>query len=227
MTELSLKPSDYKTFLLYTGYVESSANAPLIVSHRHDVEQEEETWQAAWEKMFLHFRNIFSIVLKCHLGLEVEGFEDLRDVGYCCKDHLDNKESTFCPKCGTNLNKYRKKGIDPEELNSRAWEFIEHIKSTTALGFNYELSETFYANGWSVSGEFPTGIVSTVYESAEKLLGDYEGTKNNSHHWGASEAHGGKKKTFWGNVHFGRYEGITIIEDRDINRHQPLLGTRD
>lgn len=211
---LSKKPSDYRTFLLYTGYVESNANAPLVVSHRFDLEEEEEeTWQAAWEKMFLHFRNIFTIAMKCHNGIAVEGFENQRDVRSCCRKLLDDKETTFCPKCGTNLNVFRKKDIDPDVLNEWAWDFIEHIKSTTANGFSYEISEIFYANGWSVSGEFPTGIVSTIYESAEKLLGDYEDTKENSVYWEGYERRGlGSKRTFWSNVCFGRYEDIGVAD---------------
>lgn len=208
MTELSKKPTDYRTFLLYTGYVESSANAPLIVSHNFDSEEEEETWQAAWEKMFLHFRSIFTIAMKCHNGIAVEGFEAQMDVSYCCRNLLDDKDTTYCPKCGTNLNKFRKKDIDPDVLNDRAWDFVEHIKSTTANGFNYELSEIFYANGWSVTGQLPTGIVSTVYESADKLLGDYEGTKKTSVYWEGAEGRGLGKNTFWSNVNFGRYEDI-------------------
>jgi hypothetical protein len=215
--ELSRKPSDYRTFVLYTGYVESSSNGPLIVSHSFDVEEEEETWQAAWEKMFLHFKGIFTIAMKCHNGVAVEGFEDQRDISYCCRKVLDDKEIAYCAKCGTPLNQYREKDIDPDILNDRAWDFIDYIKGSTANSFNYELWQIFQANGWDCPGQIKGGLVSTIYESADKLLGDYEGTKEHSVYWEDYERRGlGEKRTFWTNVHFGRYE--------DLGEAQPFEG---
>lgn len=209
MTDLPTNPSHYRTFLLYTGYVESSASAPLVISHHFSLKETRETWQEAWEAMFLHFKGVFDIAVRSFNGIAVEGFENVRDIRYCCAKVVEDKETTFCPKCGQNLGKYRQEDIDPELLEARAFDLIEHIKSCDANGLPHEVWDLFQANGWDVPGSLQPGIVSTIYEHAEKLLGNYEETKKHSFHWEGSEARGLDKKDFWDNVHFGRYEELT------------------
>jgi len=200
--KLSKNPSDYNTFILNSGYVESGSIGSLVVSHNFDSveEAEEETWQEAWETSFNHFSSAFLTAAKLHNGIYVKDLDWARNISSCCEKQLDDEGASFCQKCGTALRKYRVKEVDKDRMLDMVTDFLATTINSTNDTWGSDYWELFSSIGWNVGFAVNPGIVSFVAENAECLLSDLDEFKT-SCHWS-------EKKKFFSNVSFMRLSGL-------------------
>jgi len=190
---LPTDPNQYKTFLLYTGYVESNAACPVVISMSRDHQfKEAATWKEAWEIAFFSMRDVFLKTLKQFHGFAEDGAVEPRD---CCKVALKKKRPPrFCEDCGTNLRDLDSKRF-PEDEDARkhlVYEVLSELHGATNDSWGGELWEFSDQRGWVIPGHMEPGVITIVHEHAERLLANYEQEKD-TYLWN-------KDEQFWGSV---------------------------
>lgn len=198
-------PTDFRYFVIYTGYVESLANAPLILSHNMKKRSDDrcKTWQEAWETMFNHVRGLFIESARLHRGLPstIGETDALRSLEDCCRSAMENSENFFCSQCGTNLSPLRVTDLDADSSVELVTDFIAAVRDSDCIDLDQELCELGWANGWNIPGYLgdKPGLVSVISEYGENFLGDYDGLRNvHDFMWD-------EKKKFWHAVDIAEY----------------------
>lgn len=161
----SKNPNYYTTFLLYSGYVESQACSPVIVSmsraHRF---AEQQTKEEACLVAFNSMRKVFLDAVKLYHGFDGDKFVP----NYCCMSAKDVDK--FCPQCGANLKKTFPS--EKEEIQEMVWKTMEGLTSSNNDTWSGELWPKTDRAGWVIPGEILPGIISVVYENAEVSIVD-------------------------------------------------------
>lgn len=170
--------NDYTSFMIYSGYVESSAISPLIISTEERLFPEEEfsDWEKAWETSFLSMRDAFLKIVRIHHGIP----DDPNYFAYadrCHMDLVDNLDYRYCHKCGTSLSAIRSKRgeqNDPYVWTDMVGELMRWLVAGTNDSTGYDLWETMGDHGWTLGGwAHLDGIATVIFEHGESFLANF------------------------------------------------------
>lgn len=176
MRDLPLDPSQYKTFLLHTGFAESGSASPVVISMSHDHEfPVAETWQEAWKVAFLSMREVFIAVVKKYHKFG----EDDDQSNECCREVLaakTKKKPKFCPDCGQNLSSLGEytwpEGDSEDDRRNReelAYDVLRELQKATADSWG-ELWEISDNSGWQIPGYIGPGVITLISANADDFI---------------------------------------------------------
>lgn len=198
-------PNKYNVFVFYTGYVESNAASPVVISMSRDHQfPEAATWQEAWEMAFLSLQKVFLKALRHENNLDEDG--EMVPKPCCAKALAKKKVPKFCDECGSNLASLSANTFpdDPEERQELVYEFLRRLKTSTYDSLGGDLWELTDNLGWVIPGHIDLGYVTFVHSESESLLANYHEEKE-TYKWD-------KALNFWGDstVDIGR-----LVSPRD------------